>query len=73
MSVENLIKELDAVHDKIRSAVTVDDKMSLLSERDQIMNQLVKARADEAAFYQQKIKDLDDRSRPTTFITPFKL
>jgi len=73
MSVENLIKELDIIHEQIRSESTVKKKVELMTERDKIMTQLAQARKDEALYYQQKIKELEEGSRPKTFQSPFKL
>jgi cytochrome c556 len=73
MSVENLIKELDIIHEQVRSEPSVKKRLELMTERDKIMSQLSQARKDEAAYYQQKIKELEENSRPKTFQSPFKI
>ena len=73
MSIENLTKELDVIHEKIRSKSSINQKMQLMQERDNIMKQLVQARKDEAAYHLEKIKELEENSRPKTFQSPFKV
>lgn len=70
MSVENLTKELDIIHNKIRNESDLASKVSLMSERDQIMRELSKAYNNEAAYYHKKAQELEEASRPKTVQMP---
>lgn len=71
MSVENLIKELDAVHEQVRGAQTLAEKVALMAERDKIMGSLVTARQAEAEYHQKQIEQIEEQARPKTVQMPY--
>jgi hypothetical protein len=73
MSVENLAKELEAVHEQIRQESDLTKKIEYMGERDKIMRQLAQARKDQAVYYQKQADDIDEGMRPKTFQSPFKV
>lgn len=70
MSVENLIKELDAVHAQIKSAATVRDKQALMAARDELMRTLGTARLAQAEHDLNEIKRLEEQQRAKTVQLP---
>jgi len=66
MSIENLRKELEIQHTKIQQCSDVDEQIKLMAERDLIMHQLSAAQFAHAEYYQAKINDIEDQSRPKT-------
>lgn len=70
MSVENLIKELDAVHAQIKSASTVKEKLALMAARDELMRSLGPARLAQAEHDLNEIKRLEEQQRAKTVQLP---
>lgn len=70
MSVENLVKELDVVHEKIKTASTLEDKLALMAERDNIMRSLDSARLAQAEYDIQEIQRQEEASRAKTIQMP---
>jgi hypothetical protein len=71
MSIENLSKELDIIHEKIRAESNVDIQMTLMTERDQLLTQMAQAYHTDAAFYQKKISELEEKNRSKTVQMPY--
>lgn len=71
MSTENLRKEIDVIHEKIRAESDLEVKMTLMTERDQLMGQLTQAHLTDADFYQKQIKEMEDNSRAKTVQMPY--
>ena len=70
MSVENLNKELDAIHERIRAEQDLNQQVALMAERDKLMHQLVQAQQESAAYYHQKARELEEGARPKTIQMP---
>jgi len=71
MSIENLSKELDIIHEKIRAESDLEVKMTLMSERDQLLTQMAQAYHTDAAFYQKQVSELEEKTRAKTVQMPY--
>ena len=70
MSVENLIKDMEAVHEQLRAEPSAQAKLELLLKRDAIMRELTQARHAEAAYHLKQVRELEEKNRAKTVQLP---